>query len=545
MNSFRQMMNVMAPMSDGVELSCDIRMPRTEGPFPVVLVRNPYNKAIAVTDPDLQAYLAAGFAHVVQDARGKHESQGEYAPFLQEADDGRDTVDWVADQPWCNGVVVMTGASYTGWTQLAAAKTAPPALRAITPSVMGADPYRDLAYPGGVPLLMMLWWSISNNGRSQREQLGENWGELFATLPLRSLDAAVGCPSPAMQQWLDHPTRDKLWTDASVEPHYEQMQAATLLIGGWYDPFVSGTIRAQAGLAAAGKDARMVIGPWSHDVQCGRILGDLDFGAHSVSDVGRLKREFLIGCANGSAPDGPAVRVFAMGVNEWREFDHWPPAAATETPLYLGSTRSANSLHGDGTLFPNGANGADGADADRYTYNPADPVPAIGGAALVTNEPGPCDQRPAERRDDVLCYTTDVLTEPMEVMGWVALDLHASSSAPDTDFIGRLCDVYPDGRSLVICDGVLRARFREGFDKETMLTPGEPTRLRIDMGATACVFGKGHRIRLEVTSSCFPRFARNLNTGGVTADEDTPVVAQQTVHHSAQYPSRLLLPVVP
>jgi len=547
----KQMMNVMVPMRDGVRLSCDIRLPDGPGPFPAALVRNPYNKAVPATDPVLRDYLAGGYAHVVQDVRGKHESEGVYRPFAQEAEDGHDTVMWVAGRPWCNGDVVMTGGSYCSWTQLAAAREAPEPLRAVAPSFMGSDPYRDIMFSGGVPVLPMAWWAILNSGRSQREEVCDNWPRAFGTLPLCRLDETVGCPAPALHEWLDHPARDAYWRAMSVEPRYGAVRAAMLLVGGWYDPFCPGMVRAYCGMAAAGRDAgrddvRLRIGPWGHDMAPGRTLEGIDFGPSSVRDIRGMHRAFFDAALGRAAiPDDlrAPVEVFVMGRNQWRQADRWPPAGTQATAWHLGGGGAANSLFGNGALLPGAG---DDADRDQFTFNPQAPVPAIGGAHLLQDRPlGPHDQRPAERRDDVLCYTGEPLAAPVEIIGPVRAELHVSSSAPDTDFVSRLCDVHPDGRSIILCDGVLRTRFREGLDREVLMTPGEVYRLEIDMGATAHAFLPGHRIRVEITSSCFPKWAPNPNTGGDAAREESAVVARQTVYHSARYPSNVTLPVQP
>ncbi|MFW6153689.1 MAG: CocE/NonD family hydrolase [Planctomycetota bacterium] len=546
MSSIRQQIRVMAPMRDGVRLACDIRLPAGDGPFPAVLRRTPYNKAIPITDPVMRGFIGAGFAHVVQDGRGTHESEGTYTPWRQDIDDGYDTVAWVASQPWCDGRVVMSGASYCGWTQLAALSTAPPALKAIAPAMIGSDGYLDMIYPGGAPSTGLLWWCINNDGPSQRSELSDNWLRIFSTLPIRRMDEAVGCPSPIMQSWLDHPTRDAFWTGVDLTAG-GAATAGALLIGGWFDPFVGGILRAYNRLAVHrrttdGGPIRLLVGPWPHSTDAPPALGDMDFGPSSRVDLIAEQLAFYRTCLDGGDPSTPPVRVFMMGANEWRHEDAWPPARMAPTPWYLGCRRAANSLHGDGTLTPAPTAGRP---ADHYTYDPMAPAPTLGGATLLPEDPaGPVDRRPVERRDDVLCYTSAPLEAPLEITGDVALELYISSSAPDTDFIGHLCDVEPNGRSLVLCDGILRARYREGFDKAVPLAADEIVKLSFPIGVTAHRFRPGHRIRLEVASSCFPKYARNLNTGGDIADECDPVVVEQSVHHSAAYPSRVLLPVV-
>ena len=546
MSTIRQEIRVMAPMRDGVRLACDIRLPAEGVRFPAVLRRTPYNKAISISDPVMRAFVAAGFAHVVQDGRGTHESEGAYTPWRQEIEDGYDTVQWVAAQPWCDGRVVMTGASYCGWTQLAALSTAPPALKAVAPAMIGSDAYLDLIHPGGAPSTGLLWWCINNDGPSQRSELSDNWLRVFGTLPIRRMDHAVGCPSPIMQSWLDHPLRDDFWAGVDLTAG-GAATAGALLIGGWFDPFVGGILRAYKRLAAHrrttdGGPVALLVGPWPHSTEPPSVLGDMDFGPASRLDLTAEQLAFYHTCLEGGTPSTPPIRVFMMGANEWRHETDWPPTRMVPTPWYLGCRHAANSLHGDGRLTPDTT---EGSPSDHYTYDPVAPVPTLGGGTLLPDDPaGPMDRRPVERRDDVLCYTSAVLEAPVEIMGEVMLELYVSSSAVDTDFIGHLCDVEPNGRSLVLCDGLLRARYRDGFDKAVPLVPGEVAKLMFAIGVTAHRFRPGHRLRLEITSSCFPKYARNLNTGGDIAEECEPAVAEQTVHHSAAHPSRLVLPVV-
>jgi len=403
-----------------------------------------------------------------------------------------------------------------------------------------------MIYPGGAPSTGLLWWCINNDGPSQRSELSDNWLEVFRTLPIRRMDQAVGCPSPIMQTWLDHPVRDGFWTGVDLTAGGAQT-AGALLIGGWFDPFVGGILRAYKRLAAhrrttPGGPVRLLVGPWPHSTDAPTALGDMDFGPRARVDLTAEQIAFYRTCLDGGAPSAPPVRVFMMGANEWRDETDWPPARMVPTPWYLSCRHAANSLHGDGALTPEPV---DGRPTDHYTYDPLAPVPTLGGATLLPDDPpGPYDRRPVERRDDVLCYTSAPLEAPLEIAGEVALELYVSSSTIDTDFIGHLCDVEPNARSLVLCDGLLRARYRDGFDKAVPLAAGEVARLVIPIGVTAHRFGPGHRIRLEVASSSFPKYARNLNTASEIADQCEPVVAEQTVHHSTACPSRLLLPVV-
>jgi len=539
----RQQINVSILARDGVRLSTDIRMPDVGDRFPTLIYRNPYNNA----DPsNILRFVEAGYAVVTQDCRGRFDSDGTFDPF-NEADDGHDTVAWVHQQPWCDGRIGMVGGSYCGTTQFTAAWTNPPGLRAISPRVMGRDAFKDMLYHNGVfSLGLASGWGMGMTGRSGQSHLTTDWNTIHRHLPLNTLDSGAGFDTPFYRKWLDHPVYDDYWRSLSVEVHYPDINVPCLHMGGWYDLYGEGTIRNFMGLRAnGGPNARaaqkLIIGPWAHGLNT-RTLGQLDFGPQAVTNLDETEDRWLARYVR-DVPNGiehePPIRIFVMGANVWREEQEWPLVRAVELQLFLDSQRAANTLYGDGTLLPHPA--AEGHDV--YTYNPDNPVPTIGGAMLGPLA-GPTDHTPIERRDDVLVYTTPPLTEPIEVTGFVTAILRIASDAPDTDFVARLCDVHPDGRSIILCDGITRTRFREGLDREVMMTPGTVYELRIDMAVTSNVFFPGHRIRLEVTSSCFPRFARNLNTGLPFATDTQPRLARQTIHHSPRHPSRLILPVV-
>lgn len=541
-----QKIDVPIRMRDGVNLSTDIRLPDGSGPFPVILSRTPYNNSgFSAQDPQ----IAAGYGVVKQDCRGRFDSEGRFNPLRDEEQDGCETIAWIRAQPWCDGRIGMTGGSYGGLTQLAAAWTRPPGLLAITPAVMGRDLFKDLVYYNGVfNLALAAGWGMGVAGRSGQSNATTDWDRVFRHLPLMTMDEAAGYRLPYLREWLAHPTYDDYWARGSIERHYGDFDLPILHAGGWYDLYAEGVTRNFSGIRAAGgpaaqKAQKLIMGPWIHGLG-GRTVGQLDFGPQAVVDLAALYQRWLDrwvkGIANGIDRE-PPVRIFVMGENAWRDENEWPLARAAARELFLAAGGAANSLYGHGALRPEPA---DGADADRYVYNPDNPVPTLGGG-VSHPAGGPTDHAPIERRDDVLVYTGKALDQPLEVTGPVKIILFASSDARDTDFVARLCDVYPDGRSMVLCDGIARTRFREGLDREVMMKPGTVYELPIEMGVTSNVFLPGHRVRLEVTSSCFPRFARNLNTGEPAAAATRRQLAQQTVYHSQAYPSRLVLPVIP
>lgn len=542
-----QYIDVPIRMRDGVNLSADIRMPSSGGPFPAIVSRTPYNNAeFGLRDA---ALLAKGYAVVCQDCRGRFDSEGHFDP-LREDGDGYDTLAWVRAQPWCDGRMGMVGTSYGSLAQLMAARTRPPGLLAITPSVMGRDLFKDLVYHNGVfGLAIATGWGLSVAGRSGQSNATTDWNRVWRHLPLQTMDEAAGYRLPYWREWLAHPVYDETWASMSVERHYGDFDVPGMHSGGWYDFYAEGVVRNFANIQSGGGPfargrQRLLMGPWGHGLGT-RVLAGMDFGEQAAVDMNVINERWLArwvkGEANGMDRE-PAVRIFVMGANVWRDEHEWPLARAVETRFYLASARGANSLYGDGVLLDRPP--ISGAEEDAYTYNPENPVPTLGGGAYLPIT-GPTDHAPIERRDDVLVYTTAPLVEPLEVTGYVSARLFAASDASDTDFVARLCDVYPDGRSIIVCDGIVRARFREGLDREVFLDPGHVYAFDIPMGVTSQVFLSGHRIRLEVTSSCFPRFARNLNTGESVAVGTRMRMARQCIRHSSAWPSCLILPVIP
>ena len=574
--SFTVNKDTQMPMRDGLTLATDLWLP-DGGPAPALLVRTPYNKDtpnLLANSLNVPALVEAGYAVVFQDCRGTGRSAGPLAPLEHEAQDGEDAVAWISEQPWCDGNVGTFGASYLGFTQWAAAAQGPSALKAIAPTVSTSDYYSAPWYsPGGAfSLHMSLWWSTLMALLEAQRALGAGRGELEPLLELAGalgglderLASAPYADQPALadraqwwQQWLAHPDRDSFWQDLSVADRTGDIAVPALHVGGWFDIFAGETaagyaaMRQRAGTPEARDGQRLIIGPWDHlsytgayhDRQFGMaadVLGVDLTGAHLA-----FFDRWLRGRADaldGSAP----VRIFVMGLDQWRDEQDWPLPDTEYTDYFLGSSGRANTADGNGTLSPTGP----GPDLhDTLVYDPADPVPSLGGRVIMPsalNTVGPVDQRPAEMRQDVLCFTTEPLTSPVEVTGHLALVLHVSSSAADTDFTGKLVDVHPDGRAIYLTDGILRARYRSGLDRPEPLQPGRTVEIALDLSVTSNVFLPGHRIRLEVSSSCFPRYDRNTNTGGTISQEPlaAAVVATNTVLHGQDHPSRLVLPVV-
>ena len=570
--------NVMVSMRDGVKLATDVYRPAEGGHVPVLLSRLPYNKELpAVSQSAIDALRAvrAGYAVVLQDCRGRFGSEGEFTPIFDEASDGADTVAWIAQQPWSSGQVGTVGGSYLGFTQWLLAREHPEALRALAPFVTTSDYYHTpFRHQGGVfELGCALFWSVGmvpeelqrqlRQGKASMEQMGalmqvmSDMSSQFEHLPL------VGMPllrdfAPSYLDWLAHPNHDDYWRAIAHREYYEQITVPALNIGGWYDLFLGGTLENYTGMkqhdgsTVARQHQRLVIGPWSHGGFTG-IFPEHNYGMMASIDaadlVGMQLRWFdhwLKGEDNGVEQDKP-VKLFVMGLDQWREEDDWPLPDTQFRPYYLHSAGHANTAMGDGTLsmkIP------EEEGEDVYLYDPRRPVPTVGGAVLLSlalgMDQGPRDQRSVEAREDVLCYTAPTLERPVEVTGPIELVLYVSSSARDTDFTGKLVDVYPDGRAEILTDGILRARYRESFSEPKLMEPRQIYELHLDLWATSNLFKAGHRIRLEVTSSNFPRFDRNTNSGGtieVETEQDV-VQAVNRIHHDSAHPSHLILPII-
>ncbi len=555
---------VPVPMRDGVVLYADVYRPAESGKYPVIVSRTPYSTERAPSSYATPLYFASrGYVYVYQDVRGRHESEGRWEPFRDDLRDGYDTVEWAAVQAWSDGKVGMEGGSYLGQVQWRAAQAQPPHLVAIFPRVASTSIYHDwVTVNGGWRLAFNFGWGpvrqesriMQNVGLHSLPDAppGVSYRRAMWHLPLDSMQEVLGRNAQFYRDWIAHPDYDDYWREVSVEEHFDKIQVPVHTMGGFFDIFAQGTLRGYTGVsrhganAAAREGSHMVIGPWEHGVS--RTVGDMDWGEAAVVDTNALALRWfdywLKGLPNGLAQE-PPVKVFVMGSNRWRYASEYPLARTEYRPLYLASGGSANGAQGDGGLRW-AKPGAD-SPADRYTYDPANPVPSLGGANCcgIGTDSGARDQRPVEQRGDVLVYTSDRLDEELEIVGPVKLKLWAASSAVDTDFVAKLVDVYPDGRSINLAEGILRARYRKSLSDPRLLEPGRAYALEIDLIGTANRFGKGHRIRVHVTSSHFPQFDRNPNTGEPFGTGTSTLSARQIVFHSADRPSHILLPVIP
>jgi putative CocE/NonD family hydrolase len=552
-----------AVMRDGTKLHADIYRPKADGKFPVLLQRTPYDKNWG-TNFGLRA-AAKGYVVIIQDVRGRYTSEGEWYTFKHESDDGYDTIEWAASLPYSDGRVGMFGGSYVGATQMLAAIAHPPHLAGICPVVTASNYHANWTYQGGAfeQWFNESWTSgLSQNTLSRIVSTQGNamkgvWKLPLTSYPLYNFASPQGIPdstaalAPYFLDWLAHPNYDDYWKKWSIEEHYPDIQVPALTIAAWYDLFQGGSLRNYLGIknhggsdaARNGQHLLIVIGGHSGN---GQKVGDVDFGpsaAFNEDDTVLNWYDYLFKGVKNEFAKSP-VKIFVMGANQWRNEQEWPPARAHETKYFLHSAGKANSSSGDGSLSTNAPHSET---PDQFVYDPANPVPTTGGPLCCDGEhqpPGPRDQRAVEARDDVLIYSTPVLTQDMEVTGPVSLEFYAKSSAVDTDFTAKLVDIWPNGFAQNLTEGIIRARYRESQEKPELMTPGQVYKFDLDLWSTGNVFRKGHVLRLEVSSSNFPRFDRNLNTGESATNSEHFVSATNIIFHDAEHPSALILPVV-
>ena len=564
--------NVAVKMRDGVILRADIYRPAADGKFPVLLQRTPYNKDNGV-DFGLMA-ATHGFVVIFEDVRGRYASDGEWYTFKNEPNDGYDSVEWAAALPYSDGKVGMFGGSYVGATQMLAAIAHPPHLAGICPVVTASNYHSNWVYQGGA---FEQWFDQSwTSGLAQNtfdREVANNTNALqgistfpLASYPLFNLDehsnrASSAALAPYYLDWLAHPNYDDYWRAISIEDHFGDINVPALHVAAWYDLFLGGSLRNYEGIKAHGateqaRHGQQLIVIVDGHAGNGPKIGDVDFGDASKFDEDEATLhwyEYLFKGAQNEFASGKPVKIFVMGANQWRDEEAWPLARARATKYFLHSAGKANSLNGNGSLS---ITAPTKEASDQYVYDPGNPAPTIGGPLCCDSKhlpPGPRDQRSVEVRDDVLVYSTPPMPQDTEISGPATLELYAKSSAVDTDFTAKLVDVWPDGFAQNLTEGILRARYRDSQETPSLITPGQIYKFNIDVWATSNVFKKGHVLRLEVSSSNFPHFDRNLNTGrdrylkaNVDVSSEQPFrSATNVIYHDAEHPSALILPIVP
>ena len=571
--------NVMVPMRDGVRLATDIYRPDSPGRFPALVTRGPYGKDGYADNQEHSIWFfpQRGYVVVSQDCRARFDSEGDYYdPLFQEGQDGYDTVEWAARQPWCNGRVATTGQSYLGATQYTlAAGPRPPHLYCMAPVSASADFHQSWVYHTGGA---MEWgWMVPyaiHKGRNTllragREDLLAQMDEYvlppdnfaqpltdawFSHLPLRDWIDRLKEAAPYFHEYFDQERDGPYWSPINLMRNAQKISLPMFHVSSWYDIFLEGALngyqalRDRAATAEARRSQRLLVGPWAHirpyTSPTSRETGDIDFGSEALIELHEhLLRwfDYWLKDIETGVMDEPPVQIFVMGENRWRSEQDWPLARTHYTKWYLHSDGSANTLDGSGTLStsPPGEE-----PPDVYTYDPVDPVPTRGGSTLIIPQ-GVADHREVEAREDVLVYTSDPLERDLELTGPISVTLYAASTAVDTDFTAKLVDVRPDGYAHNLQDGIVRARFRTSVAEPSLIRPGRVYQYEIDLWSTSHVLFAGHRLRLEISSSNFPRFDRNPNTGAAIGVDAQLETALQTVLHTPEYPSHATLPVIP
>ena len=539
-------------MRDGIELVADIVRPADDGKYPAILERTPYGRE-NFSKLSGEWWARRGYVHVVQDARGRNESDGEWLPFVHERKDGYDTIDWIARQSWSDGKVGMIGGSYGGWVQWAAAVEAHPALKCIVPQVSPPDLFFNFPVDHGVPMLWgAIWWSnfVKDKKAPPIPEIPKDL-EKLKTLPLSKVDDEVlGRNIPFYDEWLGKETPAS-FAGASYMADMNKAKIPVLHISGWWDGDGIGTKLNWAKMRSLGhKDQWLVYGPWSHAFNTSSRFGDMDYGPDAITDLDLIYlRWFDTWLKNKPAQWGmqPKVRVFVTGANEWRELEDWPDPRSREMTLYLSSEGPANGAASVGELV---ATAPGEQEPDRYTYNPAGAqIPKelkevksffdllAGGSTIVKIEPN---------ENDRLVYKTPPMNDPIEIGGPIDLDLYFSTSAKDTDFFARVVDIDEKGEMRVIgLPGKIRARYLSGWEKPAPLQPGKAYKASIELWDTAHQVKKGHRLGVIISSQMFPGYARNLNTGEPIRNATRMVAAHQTIYHDAKRPSALRFRLLP
>lgn len=536
-------LDVKVLMRDGIRLSTNIYRPDTTGKFPVLLMRSPYGNG-GEGDKEGHFFAQRGYVVVIQDTRGRYNSEGIFNAMQPETLDGYDTQQWIGKQTWCNGKIGAIGGSYLGFTQWMPAPLGSPYLITMFPTKTFSDFYNEAYVGGAFRILRWSSWSYSMTRPDcvDKSLLKSMTDSAYWVIPFIEQDKKLGWKIPFLRDWLAHPQKDLYWKNSSVGDRYSDIRASIYHVGGWFDSFQQGTLDNFMRMTAPDIDPeirskqKLLMGPWIHGTES-RLTGDVDFGKDADFDTRELKVRWydsqLKGINNGIMQE-PPVKIFVMGENAWRYENEWPLARTNYQKYYFHSNGNANTKTGDGTIntkVPKNEN------PDSFVYDPENPV-------ITPGRDEPIDQREVESREDVLVYSTGLLKKSLEVTGPVKVELYASSSAINTDFTAKLVDVYPDGRAIRLCEGIIRASFRDSESPPSAIQPNKVYKYHITLWSTSNVFKKGHQLRVEISSSNFPRFDRNLNTGIFPAMDTIVEKAAQTIFHSSEYPSCIILPII-
>ena len=541
------------PMRDGVMLATDIYRAANLPLGPVALMRTPYNKERA--KPTAERFAKSGYVVVVQDCRGRFESEGNFIPYDNEGQDGFDCVEWVYRQSWCNGRIGMWGSSYVGATQWQAAVEHPPGLVAITPTATWSSFYRNLYLGGAVRLSLITRWAAGNSPKPADAVANSDWNAILAHLPLSEVDREIGWSVPWLRGMLTHPAQSGYWRRLDLSDEILKLEIPVQHIVGYYDFFSRESVntfvqmRSRAHNESTRLQQQLILGPWDHGTIGMSKVGEVDFGPQAVWDAAAANLKwldrFVKNDPTASTEPSAAVQYFVMGENAWRESENWPPSGYSPTAFYLHSNGNAATRHGDGRLNQTHPSGEE--PVDYFRADPADPTPAC---PITSERPlnaatwAPVDQRPLEDRSDVLVYRSEPLTESLTFAGDARAELFVASDTPDADWVVKLIDVHPDGFAQNLAVGILRGSFRESEWRSLPLEPGTTYKIAVDLGPIAARLAKGHCLQVDICGSYFPLFDRNPNTAEGPFSKRT-AVATESVFHSRNAASCIILPISP
>lgn len=546
----RHIWDARVPMRDGIHLSADIYLPDLTGAYPTVVIGTPYDNTMKSHVDMASFFVKHKYAFIVYDVRGRYDSEGDFYSFFNEGPDGYDLIEWAAEQPWSNGKFGMMGGSYRGWIQWATAKEQPPHLTTIVPTATGGNWMREFPFFNGIPCLWMFGWLNFVGSHTNQSQAGTtaDWERIYNTLPIQDLPEALGRELPVWKEWMSHPDLDKFWQDISFKTaDYQKINIPTLTITGYYDGDQPGAMCYYRGAVQHGPNPTqqyMIMGPWDHGGTRfpKRVLGGVDFTLESQMDMKYVHLAWFdrwLKDKKDAIKDWPLTKYYVMKQNKWiRSEKHWP-LDPKHSSLYLDSDEAANTHLGNGKLVKK----PESDKTDTYTYNPLNPVKPVSNFDFYgAGEEASLDKRYLLRRDDYLVYTSELLTESVTVVGAPVTELYVSSDCPDTDFFVGLMDVQPDGSSVLVSEGLMRAGYRNGLDEQELMEQDTVYKITIPMSQTGIEFKPGHKIRLSITSSMFPRYGRNNNTGNPVDTDTETRIATNKIHHGAKYQSRLLIP---
>ena len=530
---------VRIPMRDGVRITGDIYYPASSPPFQTIVFRTPYGRDDPQYRKNARFFASNGFAFLNSDVRGRGDSDGEFIPYFNDGPDGKGIIDWVTSQSWSNGRMGTFGGSYSARIQWLTALELPKSLKAMISRVSPSDPFVES--PTGVSDPMHISWRYLVSGRTVKSVDDIDWMSVYRTLPLKDMPKALGMGFDDWEEGMLHQTFDSYWDAISYQKKFASIDVPVMHISGWYDDEQIGTfinytgMRYSSAISKSRENQSIIIGPWGHNVNSSSKLGDLDFGPDAIIDLDTIQlnwfKKWLI---DENINVGKRAKVFIMGENKWVDFDDWPPSGTTASELFISSRGRANSRFGDGTLVWSKDGINDGYDS--YQYNPSDPTPFVT-EATSAQIGGPDDYSSVHRRDDILLYKSPPLEKDITFLGAVRANIFMETDVPDTDIMAMLLDIWPNGKSQRLCDGMTRARYRNGMDKVEFLEKGKIYEMIVDLWNTGHKFSQGHRIGFSIYSAAFPKYSRNLNTGSDLATDTIMKVANTKIIHTREHPS--------